>query len=135
MNFSQLPLFSMLSQRLGWLNERQKVLAENIANVDTPGYKPKDIKQTSFDQMVRGASSFHMAQTSGKHMGTPANTSSSMRMDKPKPTEVTISGNAVTLDVELMKISQTSESHELATSLYHKQISMFRNVLGGGGGG
>jgi flagellar basal-body rod protein FlgB len=135
MNFAQLPLFSMLSQRLGWLNERQKVLAENVANVDTPGYRAKDIKQTSFDQMVRGASSFQMAMTSGKHLGSPPGSSSSTRLDKPKPIETTMSGNAVTLDVELMKISQTAESHELATSLYHKQISMFRNVIGGGGGG
>jgi flagellar basal-body rod protein FlgB len=125
----------MLSTRLGWLNERQKVLAENVANVDTPGFRPKDIKETPFGQMVRGASSFQMAMTSGKHLGSPAGSSSSTRLDRQKPIETTLSGNSVTLDVELMKISQTAESHELATSLYHKQISMFRNVIGGGGGG
>jgi flagellar basal-body rod protein FlgB len=134
MDFTRLPLFSMLSQRLGWLNERQKVLAENIANVDTPGYKPKDIKQSSFDQMIRGASSFQMARTAGKHLGTAQGGSSSTQLDRQKPFETTLSGNAVTLDTELMKISQTAGSHELATSLYHKQISMFRNVLGGNGG-
>jgi flagellar basal-body rod protein FlgB len=134
MDFARLPLFSMLSQRLGWLNERTKVLAENVANVDTPGYRPKDLKQTSFDQMVRGASSFQMAQTSGKHLGSPAGSSSSTRLDRPKPIETTLSGNSVTLDTELLKISETAGYHELATSLYHKQISMFRNVLGGSGG-
>jgi flagellar basal-body rod protein FlgB len=133
MNFSQLPLFSMLSKRLDWLNSRQKVLAENVANADTPGYRPKDVKEIPFAQMVQGASSFQMAMTSGKHLGSPPNSSSSTRTDKTKPIETTLSGNAVTLDVELMKISQTAESHELATSLYHKQLSMFRNVLGGGG--
>jgi flagellar basal-body rod protein FlgB len=136
MDFARQPLFAMISQRLGWLNQRQRVLAENIANADTAGYKPHDLKKQTFDQMVRGSASFHMATTSTKHLGLAGQRgSSSNQMDKQKPAETTLSGNAVTLDVELMKIAQTNQDHELATSLYHKQIAMFRNVLGGGGGG
>src|SRR5687768_15059837 len=71
MDFSRQPLFAMISQRLGWLTERQRVLAENVANDDTPDYKAKDLKNISFEQMVRGASPMmSMARTSGKHLDT-----------------------------------------------------------------
>jgi len=137
MDFARQPLFAMISQRLGWLNQRQRVLAENIANADTADYKPRDLKKQTFDQMVRGAASFQMAATNPKHLGTAGagGGMSSNDIRKDKPVETTLSGNAVTLDVELMKMAQTNQDHELATSLYHKQMAMFRNVLGGGGGG
>ncbi len=136
MDFARQPLFAMISQRLGWLNQRQRVLAENIANADTAGYMPRDVKKQTFDQLLRGSSSFQMAVTSPKHLGSGGPGGGAQgQIAKDKPIETTLSGNAVTLDVELMKIAQTNQDHELATTLYHKQIAMFRNVLGGGGGG
>ena len=136
MDFAHLPLFSMLSQRMTWLGDRQRVLAENIANVDTPHYQAKDLKKQTFEQMVHGAASFQMARTSGKHMTSAAQGGlSSNQFSRDKPVETTLSGNAVTLDAELMKLQQNAGDNELATSLYHKQIAMFRNVLGGNGGG
>jgi flagellar basal-body rod protein FlgB len=35
-----IPLFGMLKSRLGYLTERQKLVAQNVANADTPGYRP-----------------------------------------------------------------------------------------------
>ena len=39
MNLSDIPLFSMMSQRMEWLSQRQQLLAHNVANANTPGYK------------------------------------------------------------------------------------------------
>jgi len=132
MDFSHLPLFAMLSDRLNWLTARQKVLSQNIANVDTPGYKERDLKQLSFEQMVKGASAtLPMAQTDVKDIST--QTSSGIGVNdvvKPKPIETTLSGNSVTLDAELMKLQGTYGDHTLALNLYHDQLAMFRTVLG-----
>src|SRR5689334_13545632 len=133
MDFARQPLFAMLSQRLGWLTERQKVLAENIANVDTPNFKPHDLKKLSFDEMVRGASSLmSMSRTSSKHLDSGAlrGTDAAGRPVKEKPFETTLSGNSVTLDVELMKVSESAQDHALATNLYKQQINLFRTVIG-----
>ena len=43
MNIADIPLFSMLRSRLGYLTERERVVAQNIANADTPGFAPKDL--------------------------------------------------------------------------------------------
>ena len=45
MAIGDLPIFSMMKQRLHWLTERQQVLAENVANANTPGYIAKDLKE------------------------------------------------------------------------------------------
>ena len=136
MDFSAQPLFAMLTQRLNWLTERQKVLAQNIANVDTPGYKPRDLKKLSFEQMVQGSSaSLPMMGTNARDIS--ATTKSSIGPNdtvKDKPIETTLSGNSVTLDAELMKLSNTAADHTLALNLYHDQLAMFRTVLGSNGG-
>lgn len=136
MDFTSQPLFAMLSKRLNWLTERQKVLAQNIANVDTPDYKPRDLKKLSFEQMVKGASaSLPLAQTNVKDITGVSGGSGVGPNDviKDKPVETTLSGNSVTLDVELMKLQQTAGDHTLALNLYHDQLAMFRTVLGSGG--
>jgi len=135
MDFSHLPVFAMLSQRLNWLTERQKVLAQNISNVDTPGYQARDLKKLSFEQMVKGASAtLPMAQTDVKDISTQTSVGPN-DVIKPKPLETTLSGNSVTLDSELMKLGQTAGDHTLALNLYHDQLAMFRTVLGNGSGG
>ncbi len=136
MDFTHQPLFAMISKRLNWLTERQRVLAQNISNVDTPGYKPRDLKTVSFEQMVKGASAtMPMARTDSQHISTQNSSSGIGPNDiaKEKPIETTLSGNAVTLDAELMKLGQTADDHALALNLYRDQIAMFRTVLGGQG--
>src|SRR5438132_197248 len=113
MDFAKQPLFAMISQRIGWLTERQRVLAENVANADTPDYKPRDLKELNFEKALRGTTnSLAPARTSARHL-TLNNERGIGNGDfsREKPTETTLSGNAVTLDVELMKISQTANDH------------------------
>lgn len=135
MEFSKQPLFAMISQRIGWLTERQRVLAENVANADTPDYKPRDLKAMNFEKALRNASgSLSPTRTSMRHLSL--NNERGLGpgdMSRDKPHETTLSGNAVTLDVELMKISQTAHDHQLASSLYRKHLNLFRTVLGRGG--
>ena len=44
MALDDIPLFSMLKGRLSYLNQRQQVISQNVANSDTPGYTPNDLK-------------------------------------------------------------------------------------------
>ena len=57
MNLPEIPLLSMLKERMGWLNQRQNVLSQNVANVDTPGYTARDLKPVDFEQALRNATS------------------------------------------------------------------------------
>ena len=44
MGFSDLPLLDQIKGRLSWLDERQRVIAQNVANSDTPGFVGRDLK-------------------------------------------------------------------------------------------
>jgi flagellar basal-body rod protein FlgB len=71
MNLAAIPLFAMLRDRLGYLNERQKVIAQNVANTDTAKYVPEDLKPFSFNAQVamqRQGQAGAMATTQAGHM-------------------------------------------------------------------
>ena len=53
MDLFNIPLFQRLTERMGWLGAREKVIAENIANADTPGYQPKDVVPLDFEQHLK----------------------------------------------------------------------------------
>jgi flagellar basal-body rod protein FlgB len=132
MDLNRLSLFSFFSQRMNWLGERQKVLAENVANADTPKFasrdlKPFNVKAAGLDAGRRmGLAVSDPAHAAGLR---PANSYGTVRN---KPTETTISGNTVSIDSELMKASETAMDYQLVTNLYRKQLGMIRSVLSRG---
>jgi flagellar basal-body rod protein FlgB len=132
MDLNRLPLFSMLTKRASWLDKRQEVLARNIANADTPGYMPHDLKPQEFKKLLTQAAApqLTLATTSPVHnMGTVA--PSKWRNEKAKETyETAPAGNAVVLEEQLVKVSETQSDHRLALNLYAKHVAMLKAVLG-----
>lgn len=132
MDLNRLSLFSFISQRMSWLGERQKVLAENIANADTPKFqardlKPFDVKAASLQAgrriaLMQSDPAHAAGNRAGGAFGTTAN----------KPSETTISGNTVSMESELMKSAETAMDYQLVTNLYRKQLGMIRAVLSRG---
>ena len=56
MPISDIPILSMLRTRMQWHQARQQVLAENVANADTPNYQAKDLAPPTFENMLSTAS-------------------------------------------------------------------------------
>jgi len=153
MDFSKIPLFQALSHKMSWLGQRQQVLARNIANVNTPGYKPKDLEAPDFGAILRGATpdgsgssgsrgaaggAVPLYVTHANHIGAspsgdaiPAGTVEVVQPDAPSRP----SGNAVMIEHELMKVGKTAMDYELTTSIYRRYVAMFRTAIGRGGGG
>jgi flagellar basal-body rod protein FlgB len=132
MDLNSLPLFSMISQRLGWLTERQKVLAENVANIDTPGYRARDLKPVDFGKLAAQAiDRLQPAATNPRHMAA-SGTGATARTEFTPPIagEATLSGNTVSIESEMMKVAETAMDHQLITNLYRKHVGMLRAVLG-----
>jgi len=127
---SDLPLVSMLKTRMHWHQSRQKVLAENVSNADTPGFKPRDMKAPDFRPggTVAGGS-IGIERTAAGHLGG----TDGRRAEEEGPArrfETTPSGNAVNLEDEMMKVSQNQADFQLATSLYQKSLQMLRLAAG-----
>jgi flagellar basal-body rod protein FlgB len=131
MDPSSIPLLKALSRRMSWLGEREQVLAQNVANVDTPGYTPQDLKKPDFRALVNASSSsaLSLARTQPMHLAgtTPATT---FKPETQRGGERAPSGNSVSLEAEMMKVSETASDFALTSNLYRRQVAMLKAALG-----
>jgi flagellar basal-body rod protein FlgB len=134
MAITDIPILSMLRTRLEWAQTRQKVLAENVANADTPRYQSRDLAPLKFEPAGQGgpatASAVRLATTApghlagfgpqGAHFATQTNASYEIR-----PT-----GNAVNLEQEMMKVAANQMDYQAATAVYTRSLNLIKIALG-----
>ncbi len=127
MDPSQSAPVALAERRLAWVDARQRVLAQNIAHADTPGYRPRDL--TDFARVVQrqGAQAVGLARTDDRHLVVARDPRA--RIDR-TATETTPNGNAVSLDREAMKVADTDGAHALAIGLHRRWLGLFRTALG-----
>ncbi|MFT5486882.1 MAG: flagellar basal-body rod protein FlgB [Paracoccaceae bacterium] len=131
MDLSNLKLFQMASKRMDWLSKRQQVLSQNIANSDTPGYGPKDLKQLNFQEMLRPQLKRSTLQkTSSMHIEAMRKDPKYRNDSKKDVYETAPGGNSVILEEQLTKVSETQANHRLASNIYSKQLAMIKIALG-----
>jgi flagellar basal-body rod protein FlgB len=114
-------LFDLADKRLAWVDQRQALLAQNIANANTPGWRPRDV--APFASVLKGAA-VGLAQTDPKHL---TGSTSGIVTDE---TGRAPDGNGVALDRELSKVADTDATHELVTGLYRKYLAFFQTAMG-----
>jgi flagellar basal-body rod protein FlgB len=134
MDLANVPLFQAIKQRMAWLKERQTLLAQNVANADTPGYVPQDLKPVDFRALVSGHNKpLAMTITAPNQLSGTGRVGQFAPVAEPAP-ERTLSGNAVDLESEMTKVAQNAADHQLVADIYRKQMSMLKSVLGRGTG-
>jgi flagellar basal-body rod protein FlgB len=138
MPISDIPLFSMLRTRMQWHQERQKVLAENVANADTPNFRTRDLKPLDFGSQVQSAGvqaasqaggPVRLAATDPAHI-TGAAGNGAFATDRNSKYDVKPAGNAVNLEDEMMKVASNQMDYQAAISLYSRSMGLFRTALG-----
>jgi len=137
MTIQDIGLFQAIGAKMDFLNQRQSIIAQNVANADTPGYRPKDLVDVDFSAMLEKKASGNVTQvsvatTNEGHLGN-ANATASVNARKQKDTyEVAPAGNAVIMEEQLMNAGQNSMDYNLMVNVYQKQIGLFRIALGTG---
>jgi flagellar basal-body rod protein FlgB len=117
-------VLDLARQRMDWAGRRLDVLAQNVANADTPGYRPKDI--APFAAFLSGAG-VALAQTEPGHMAA------TVAASAPAVTgqgAIAPDGNGVAIDRELTRVADTESAHALASQLFQAYSGMFRTALG-----
>lgn len=132
MGFADLPLLSQIKGRLSWLDERQRVIAQNVANADTPGYAPRDLKAFSFSAQVQSQAGLAMmqpSQTAAGHLPGAARRSGgggAFRSAAAPDSETTLDGNGVVLEDQMIKMSESRMEYEAAIGFYQKSMTLLR---------
>ena len=126
MDLGQIPLFSLLSNRMSWLSSRQSVLAENVSNADTPNYIARDLRPLDFAGLLRDSELALKPQaTSARHISP----RTGFQPEEAVGEGGTPSGT-VSIEQEMIKLSDTQVHYQTATNLYQKAVAMFRTALG-----
>jgi flagellar basal-body rod protein FlgB len=130
--FDDIQLLSMLKSKMGYLNQRQKVISQNVANADTPGYTPKDLK--SFDRVMAAQFSTAgvqpLARTNPGHLEPPRAGANAVTMPIAAPdSETRMDGNSVVLEEEMMKLSESRSDYDTAVTLYEQAMNMIRTAV------
>lgn len=141
MDFMGIPLFNVMKSKLGYLSERQTLLAQNVANADTPDYKAKDIAAPDFKaiatRLQSGTSNrMPMQLTSPKHLTGNA-TANTIFIAENRPTtyEQNPNGNNVVVEEEMMRVAENQAEYQKVLGIYRKTVDMFKIAIGKPTGG
>ncbi|MDX1948928.1 MAG: flagellar basal body protein [Rickettsiales bacterium] len=104
---------------------RQEVISENFANVDTPGYKRKDLAPLSFDNVLSNElKNVAPVKTNSKHLAG---------LDNSNQFEMLSSKNKVQLDMEALEMMKNTNSFSESSASYRKILSLIKEAIGNNG--
>jgi flagellar basal-body rod protein FlgB len=122
---SQVPLFALADRRFAWIDQRQEVLAQNLANADTPGWRARDLKPF---QALLATPPVALAATDPAHLA--GTVDAAVDEATAATAERAPDGNGVALDHEMMKVADTDMAHAVTTGLVTAWLGMFRTAIG-----
>jgi flagellar basal-body rod protein FlgB len=129
MPITDIPILSMLRERMEWHQERQRVLAENVANADTPNYRAKDLAPPDFSHEVQLAS-LALDRTNPLHITAQGSGGSPFAADSSGRYEIRPRGNSVTHEDEMMKAASNQMDYDAVTSLYTRSLALIKIAIG-----
>jgi flagellar basal-body rod protein FlgB len=120
----------MLRTRMQWQQERQRVLSDNVANADTPNYRPRDLAPLDFTKPRPATEgSVPLVRTNPLHLAGPA-PASSFAADRKPAYEVRPAGNAVNLEDQMLKVAANQMDYQAVTTLYSRSLGLIKTALG-----
>jgi flagellar basal-body rod protein FlgB len=132
MGLMDMPVFSALTDKMRWHQTRQGLLAENVANAETPGYRGRDLKQYDFADRVGAMSSTSISTmaTQKMHFSVSSGEAGGFNAQRMANFEITPEGNGITLEDEMMKVTTNMMDYQAATTIYQKSVRILRVALG-----
>ncbi len=129
---ADIPIFSMLRDRMRWHQDRQKLLAENVANAETPGYRARDLRSPSFETLVQGnsRSGIGTSTTDARHITGSVQGGSQFQVRRDTGVVTTPDGNRVNLEDEMLKVAQNQMDYQAVTGLYQRSLGLIRTAIG-----
>ena len=127
MSLNDIPLFAAIRGQLSWLDARQRVIAQNVANSDTPGYGARDLKvPDSFAEVVRSGGGSGLTVTSARHIPASNQPDARFTQAKAPDSETTLDGNSVVVEEQMLKMAESRMAHDAAIGFYQKSLAMLR---------
>ncbi len=131
MNLNAIPFFGLMRDRISYLDRRTQVIAENVANADTPGYVARDLQPFGEALARQGraapASPVGVIRTNAMHIA-PAAQRAPGRWDSAESagSETTLDGNRVVLEDEMVRMGEARMNYDAAVGFYQRSLNLLR---------
>lgn len=126
--FEKIEMMRMARAMGQHVAERQTIVARNIANADTPGYKAQDLQ--AFEDSYRGRNDIPALRTTDeRHLSTPDWSPAAARVTSAE-TGVSPNGNSVSLEDEMLKAAELKREHDLSLGIYRSALELMRTSIG-----
>jgi flagellar basal-body rod protein FlgB len=128
-----ISLLSALTDKLRWTQQRQGLLAQNVANADTPNYRGQELQPLSFGETLDHLTldpGTAAAPDNPMDMQVGDTDDASSEPEQQANFEVTPEGNGVTLEDEMMKVTANQMDYQAVSTLYTKSLGLLRTAIG-----
>lgn len=140
MDLNKIPVMDAIVKKMNWLNRKQRVIADNVANADTPGYLARDLKPQDFSGLLQRAPRSgadrgkpRMTITNAKHMAAGGGgVKGGKRTVVSESHEASPTGNTVILEEQMIKMANTQMEYGKMVSLYRRHVGLLKASLGRG---
>lgn len=124
-------VFALASARLAHASQRNTVIARNIAQSDTPGFKAQDVAGFDFARIATAAGAAEPKATRPGHaVGQLPPGRPEFEVREAPATDESPDGNTVSLEQQMVQAAETRGQFELAATLYAKHLSLLRTAIG-----
>ncbi len=131
MDYSNIRLMSLMQVKMAYLAENQDVLSQNIANSDTPGFAPKQLKKLDFKRLALiEARRLKMRATSAEHLTGTKPVKDFREEEQRKTYETTPVDNAVALEEQMARMADNKAQYDMTINLYRKTAQLFKTAIG-----
>ncbi len=126
------PIFGLHESALLIRARRMDVLARNLANADTPGYKARDMDfTTELSRLEDGTS--RLTTTHERHLRSPRGLGSDAELKYRMPHQPSQDGNTVETDLEQSRFAENAVAYQVTLLFLNGRISGLRTAITGGG--
>lgn len=127
MSPTDVPLLTLIKGRLGHLTQRQRLISQNVANADTPGYVGRDLKTFAFSDALKAQrSGGGMARTDAAHLAGPKRADGVWTSRAAPDSSTTLDGNSVVLEEQMIKMAESRADYDAAVGFYQKSMGLIR---------
>ena len=126
--FADIPIFKVSHAMAVHAGTRQTIIAENIANADTPGYRARDIRP--FAEMLAQGNGGTLRASRPGHLDGATLTPAALRPEDRRASGGNPNGNTVTLETEMLNAVEVKRQHDRALAIYKSAMTILRAGLG-----
>lgn len=125
--YQSLSIFQTASAMAKHAGARQAIIAQNVANADTPNYEARTLP--AFSEMVHQGTEISVKQSRVGHMVNTSQDVTSTQRGHSR-TEPAPNGNSVSLEEEMMNSINVTREHDRALAIYRHAMTVLRTTLG-----